>query len=151
MHEVMTIMEPMMGKLELLQKDIDSVKKDQSDLRQGTSGADQAGKKPREAASGAEVNALVATQKPADVAERSTLPIGVTHKIYALELEEDLVSELGDSRFLANKLTWDRLMQDYPVDPEVQRRLVGLAFEGAAKRIYETITAVNLSARAEEL
>lgn len=42
-------------------------------------------------------------------------------------------------------------MQDFPVDPDVQRRLAGLAFEGPAKRIYETVVAVNLSATAEEL
>ena len=101
MHEVMTMMESMMGKLEVLKKDIDSVRKDKSDLLQGISGVDLSGEEPRGAASGAEVSARVATQKPADVAERRTISIGVAQKIYAVEPGEYLVSELGDSRSLA--------------------------------------------------
>jgi hypothetical protein len=48
-------------------------------------------------------------------------------------------------------MTWRGLVQDFPVCSELLRRLVGLAFSGAAKKIYEEVSASNLSATADEL
>jgi hypothetical protein len=48
-------------------------------------------------------------------------------------------------------MTWHRLVQDFPVRSELLRCLVGLAFSGAAKKIYEEVSASNLSATADEL
>jgi Retrotransposon gag protein/Zinc knuckle len=79
------------------------------------------------------------------------IPVSSAHKLYARELEADRVSRIGDFRFPAARMTWRRLVQDFPVRPEMLRRLVGLGFSGAAKKIYEEVSASNLSAASDEL
>lgn len=74
------------------------------------------------------------------------LSTGDAHKIYSRELGENRVSKLGDTKLPAARMTWDRLIQDFPVHPLAQRRLVCLAFEGPTKRIYESTAATNLPA-----
>jgi hypothetical protein len=49
------------------------------------------------------------------------------------------------------KLTWARLVQDFPVEKILLPRLVGLALEGPAKKIYEEVSALQLSSNSEEL
>jgi hypothetical protein len=79
------------------------------------------------------------------------ISVSSAHKLYARELESDRVSRIGDFRFPAARMTWRRLVQDFPVRSEMLRRLVGLAFSGAAKKIYEEVSASNLSATSDEL
>jgi hypothetical protein len=79
------------------------------------------------------------------------IPVSSAHKLYSRELEADRVSRIGDYRFPAARMTWRRIVQDFPVRPELLRRLVGVAFSGAAKKIYEEVSAANLSATADEL
>jgi hypothetical protein len=79
------------------------------------------------------------------------ITVSSAHKLYARELEADRVSRIGDFRFPAARMTWRRLVQDFPVRSEMLRRLVGLAFSGAAKKIYEEVSASNLSATSDEL
>jgi Zinc knuckle len=81
----------------------------------------------------------------------SHMSISTAHKIYSRELEGSRVSKIGDPNFPMAKLTWDRLVQDFPVREHLLRRLVGLAFEGPAKKIYEEVSALQLSACSEEL
>jgi hypothetical protein len=61
------------------------------------------------------------------------------------------VSRIGDFRFPAACMTWRRLVQDFPVRLERIRRLVCLEFSGAAKNIFEEVSASNLSATSDEL
>jgi hypothetical protein len=79
------------------------------------------------------------------------IPVSSAHKLHARELETDRVPRIGDFRFPASRMTWGRLVQDFPVRSELLRRLVGLAFSGAAKKIYEEASASNFSATADEL
>jgi hypothetical protein len=79
------------------------------------------------------------------------ISVGEAHKLYSRELEADRVSRIGDYRFPAARMTWRRVVQDFPVRPELLRRLVGVAFSGAAKKVYEEVSAANLSATADEL
>jgi hypothetical protein len=79
------------------------------------------------------------------------ISVSAAHKLYDLQLEPDLVSWIGDFRFPAARMTWRRLVQDFPVRSEMLRRLVGLAFSGAAKNIYEEVSASKLSATSDEL
>ena len=44
-----------------------------------------------------------------------------------------------------------RIAQDFPIRPELIGRLVGVAFNGAAKNVYEEVSAGNLSVTAIEL
>jgi Retrotransposon gag protein/Zinc knuckle len=92
---------------------------------------------------------------PADIRNKALsmdfIPVSSAHKLYARELETDRVSRIGDFRFPAARMTWRRLVQDFPVHPERLRRLVGLAFSGAAKKIYEEVSASNLAATSEQL
>jgi hypothetical protein len=55
--------------------------------------------------------------------------ISTAHKIYSREFEGSRVSKIGDPIFPMAKLTWDRLVQDFPVQEHLLRRLVGLAFK----------------------
>ncbi len=73
------------------------------------------------------------------------------HNIYSTEFEQVRVATLCDATFRSARKTWKRLLQDFPVRKHHQRRLVGLAFEGAAKRIFEDAASTNLHATAEEL
>jgi Zinc knuckle/Retrotransposon gag protein len=79
------------------------------------------------------------------------ISISTAHKIYSREFEGSRVSKIGDPNFPMAKLTWDRLVQDFPVEENLLRRLVGLAFEGPAKKIYEELSALQLSSNSEEL
>jgi hypothetical protein len=79
------------------------------------------------------------------------IPVSLAHKLYARELETDRVSRIGDFWFPAARMTWRRLVQDFPVRYELLRRLVGLAFSGAATTMYEEVSASNLSATADDL
>jgi hypothetical protein len=79
------------------------------------------------------------------------ISVGEAHKLYSRELEADRVSRIGDYRFPAARMTWRRVLEDSPVRPELLRRLVGVAFSGAAKKVYEEVSASNLSATADEL
>jgi hypothetical protein len=79
------------------------------------------------------------------------ITVSSAHKLCARELEADRVSRIGDFRFRVARMTWRRLFQDFPVRSEMLRRLVGLAFSGAAKKIYEEVSASNLSATSDEL
>jgi hypothetical protein len=73
------------------------------------------------------------------------------HKLYSRELEADRVSRIGDFRFPGARMTWRRLVPDNFVRSEMLRRLVGLAFSGAAKKMYEEFSASNLPATSNEL
>lgn len=79
------------------------------------------------------------------------IPISSAHKLYSQEFESERVTRIGDLKFPAAKMTWKRLVQDFPVEPHLLRRLVGTAFGGAAKKVYEEVAAQNLSATAEKL
>jgi hypothetical protein len=96
-----------------------------------------------------------AKKAPADVQKTAEdtefIPVSSAHKSCARELEADRVSRIGDFRFPAARMTWRRLVQDFPVRSELLRLLFGLAFSGAAKKIYEEVSASNLSATADEL
>jgi hypothetical protein len=61
-----------------------------------------------------------------------------------------MVSRIGDFRLPA-RMTWRRLVQDFPVRSEMLRLLVGQAFSGASKKVYEEVSASNLSATLDEL
>jgi hypothetical protein len=73
------------------------------------------------------------------------------HKLYARELESDRVSHIGYFSFPAARMSLRRLVQDFSVRSEMIRRLLGLAFSGASKKIYEDVSASNLSATSDEL
>ena len=73
------------------------------------------------------------------------------HKLYSREFFGDRVSKIGDPQFCAARKTWKRLMRDFSVHPDELRRLVGVAFMGPAKRIYEEVTSLHLNAEADEL
>jgi hypothetical protein len=79
------------------------------------------------------------------------ISVGEALKLYSRELEADRVSRIGNYHFPAARMTWLRNVQDFPVRPELLRRLVGVAFRGAAKKVYEEVSAANLSATADEL
>jgi hypothetical protein len=65
------------------------------------------------------------------------ISVGEALKLYSRELEADRVSTIGYYRFPASRITWLRVVQEFPVRPELLRRLVGVAFSGVAKKVYE--------------
>jgi hypothetical protein len=73
--------------------------------------------------------------------EKDFIPVSTAHKLYSREFESDRVTRIGDYRFPAARMTWRRFTQDFPVRPELLRRLVGVAFGGAVKKIYEEVSA----------
>jgi hypothetical protein len=79
------------------------------------------------------------------------IPVEKAHKVYSQEFDGAKITKLGDPAFPMARMTWNRLVQDFPVEEKVSRRLVGLAFSGAAKKVYEEVAAMNLSASANEL
>jgi hypothetical protein len=83
--------------------------------------------------------------------EKDFIPVSTAHKLYSREFESDRVTRIGDYRFPAARMTWHRFTQDFPVRPELIRRLVGVAFGGAAKKIYEEVSAKHLNTKADEI
>ena len=79
------------------------------------------------------------------------IAVETAHKIWSRSLETVRVSRIGDMRFPTARKTWERLRRDFPVSPAVERRLIGLAFEGATQLVFEEIAAENLDASAEAL
>jgi hypothetical protein len=84
-------------------------------------------------------------------AEQQYISVGDAHKIYSQEYDGGKVTRLGDPVFPMAKMTWDRLTHDFPVQEHVRRRLVGVAFAGSARKVYEEVAANNLDATADEL
>jgi hypothetical protein len=81
----------------------------------------------------------------------SCITVSTAHKLYYREFESDRVTGIGDYKFPTARMTWKRLVQDFPVRPDYLRRLVGVDFGGPAKKIYEELSSRNLNADADEL
>lgn len=60
-------------------------------------------------------------------------------KIHQRGLEDVGCKKVGDSSFFALKRTWDRLNNDFPITEATKKRLLPLALEGDARRVYEEV------------
>jgi len=72
-------------------------------------------------------------------------------KVYRPELARTAVSSPGDRSFPSLRSTWDRLVRDYPVRPEDERKLMSAGFTGGGLSGFNNIAAANLDANAEAL
>lgn len=103
MRDMMKMMESMLGRLKNLETEIGSVTRNQSGQtsppgpREEERDVQQRKAEPIVLSSDDEVSVRTPVPKPVRLTEGSTLSIGVAHKIYAQELGEDRVSQLGDS------------------------------------------------------
>ena len=101
----------------------------------------------------ASTQAVPAGRDSVELGEGPTPAITVetAHKIWSRSLETVRISRIGDTRFPTARKTWQRLRRDFPVSSAVERRLIGLAFEGTAQLVFEEVAAENLGAGAEDL
>ena len=60
-------------------------------------------------------------------------------KIYQRGLEDVRCKKVGDPLFFVVKRTWNRLNNDFPISEATKHRLLPLAFDGDARRVYEEI------------
>jgi hypothetical protein len=65
------------------------------------------------------------SEAPTETSSIDYIHVSSAHKLYARELEADRMSRIGDFCFPDARMTWRWLMQDFPVRPEMLRRLVG--------------------------
>lgn len=90
-----------------------------------------------------QIQGVSAVGQAVKTSEKDFIPVSTAHKLFSREFESDRVTRIGDYRFPAARMTWRRLVQYYPVRPELLRRLVGVAFGGAAKKIYEEVSEIS--------
>mmetsp|Transcript_18334 Transcript_18334/g.26638 ORF Transcript_18334/g.26638 Transcript_18334/m.26638 type:complete len:99 (+) Transcript_18334:160-456(+) len=76
------------------------------------------------------------SQGPGISSRETFMSLPAANKVYQPELARTGVSSPGDRSFPALRGTWDRLVRDYPVRPEDQRKLMSAGFQGGALTIF---------------
>lgn len=84
-------------------------------------------------------NIEVLTEVKAKSGEVELLSAYHTFKIYQKGSEEVRCAKIGDGSFGSVRRAWDRLIHDFPVSVSTQYKLLPLAFEGDARKVYEEV------------
>lgn len=72
-------------------------------------------------------------------------------KIYEKALERSRCKRIGDGSFFTAKRKWDRLVRDFPISEASKLRLIPLAFDGDAERVFDDVSGENIGCTSDEL
>lgn len=75
----------------------------------------------------------------------------VAYKINKSALKSSCCRRPGEGSFFVAKRTWYRLLKDFPVRTEDERRWLPCAFEKDAAKVFDDVTGRNYNGTADQL